>query len=150
LLYGLVGGMPPAGDLYDLSEYGIPTSCRPGIKKVTQAAINSGKPLGRVPKGARKTIPKQFSLADILAAVRNRHPDIYQHFGSGIGMKIMRVESDILVQVLLALKDKGITALPVHDAILVNANYENEAKGVMVEIFRKRTGLLPDVSTEHP
>lgn len=65
-------------------------------------------------------------------------------------MKIMRVESDILVQVFLALMDKGITALPVHDAILVNANYEDEAKGVMVEIFRKRTGLLPDVSTEYP
>ena len=65
-------------------------------------------------------------------------------------MKIMRVESDILVQVLLALKDKGITALPVHDAILVNANYEDEAKEVMVEEFRKRIGLLPDVSTEHP
>jgi hypothetical protein len=120
------------------------------VKKVTQAAINSGKPLVRVPKGARKTIPKQFSLADILAAVKNRHPEIYQHFGSGIGMKIMRVESDILVQVLLILMDKGIIALPVHDAILVNANYEDEAKEVMVEVFRKRTDLLPDVSVEHP
>jgi hypothetical protein len=31
----------PVGDLYDLSEYGIPTECRPGIKKVMQAVINS-------------------------------------------------------------------------------------------------------------
>ena len=31
----------PRGDLYDLSEYGIPAECRKGIKKVMQAIINS-------------------------------------------------------------------------------------------------------------
>jgi len=58
LLYGLEGATPPAGDLYDLSEQGIPATCRPGIKKVVQAAINASKPLGRMPKEARKTFPR--------------------------------------------------------------------------------------------
>ena len=39
---------------------------------------------------------------------------------------------------------------PIHDAILVNANYEEEAKEVMKEAFRAMTGLVPDISTEHP
>jgi hypothetical protein len=41
----------PSGDLYDLSDYGIPTECRKGIKKVMQAIINSPEAPRRLPKG---------------------------------------------------------------------------------------------------
>nr|WP_319948464.1 hypothetical protein [uncultured Shimia sp.] len=150
LLYGLEDAKPPAGDLYDLSEYGIPTSCRPGIKKVVQAAINASKPLGRMPKNARKTIPQGVSLKDVLAAVEQRHPDIVHRFGAGIGMQLMRLESDILVGVLLDLKDRNITALPIHDAVLVSGNHEAEAKDVMIRVFQEKVGLTPEVSVEHP
>jgi hypothetical protein len=44
----------PSGDLYDLSEYGIPAECRKGIKKVMQTIINSPGLPRRLPKGARK------------------------------------------------------------------------------------------------
>lgn len=150
LLYGIEGATPPAGDLYDLSEYGIPSSCRPGIKKVIQAAINASKPLGRLPKGARKTISARISLKDVLAAVGKRHPLIVHRFGAGVGMQIMRLEADILVDVLLALKDRNITGLPIHDAVLVNGNFEAEAKDIMIRVFREKVGLTPEVSVEHP
>ncbi|MEP4700445.1 MAG: hypothetical protein ABJZ79_04750, partial [Parasphingorhabdus sp.] len=150
LLYGLEGATPPAGDLYDLSEYGIPTSCRPGIKKVVQAAINASKPLGSMPKGARKTIPSRISLRDVLAAVGKRHPLIARRFGAGVGMLLMRMEAEILVDVLLALKDRNITALPIHDAVLVNGNFEAETKDIMIRVFKEHVGLTPEVSIEHP
>jgi hypothetical protein len=143
LLYGLEGATPPAGDLYDLSEYGIPVSCRSGIKKVIQAAINASKPLKRMPKGARKTIPNRISLAVVLAAVGKRHPLIAHRFGAGVGMLLMRKEADILVDVLVSLKDRNITALPIHDAVLVNGNHETEAKDVMIRVFREHVGLTP-------
>lgn len=63
---------------------------------------------------------------------------------------LLRLESDILVDALLSLKAKRITALPIHDAILVNAKYEEEAKEVMREVFQAMTGLSPDISAEHP
>ncbi len=150
LLYGLEAATPPAGDLYDLSEYGIPVSCRPGIKKVIQAGINASKPLGRMPKGARKIIPNRISLAGVLAAVGKRHPLIAHRFGAGVGMLLMRKEADILVDVLLALKDRNITALPIHDAVLVNGNHEAEAKDVMIRVFREHVGLTPEISVEYP
>lgn len=150
LLYGLAEATPPEGDLYDLSAYGIPTSCRSGIKKVIQAAINSKKPLKKMPHGARKSFPNGITVGDVLKAVSQRHPEVYPYFNAGIGMKIMRLESDILVDVLLSLKAKGITALPIHDAILVNANYEAAAREVMREEFRRKVGLFPEISTEHP
>jgi len=150
LLYALEGCKPPTGDLYDLSEHGLPASCRPGIKKVTQAAINAAKPLSRMPQGARKTIPKRISLARVMNAIQQRHPEIVHRFGEGIGMHIMRLESDILVEVLLTLKDQQIVALPVHDAVLVNAHHEQEVTQVMIEVFQEHTGLIPEITVEHP
>ncbi|MEY8119608.1 hypothetical protein AB9F26_15315 [Falsihalocynthiibacter sp. BN13B15] len=148
LLYGLVGATPPAGDLYDLTEYGFATSCRPGIKKVIQASINASKPLNRMPKDVRKSIPASKSLSETLAAIGQRHPAIIHLFGSGIGLKLMRTESDILVAVLLELKSRGIFALPIHDAILVEPRYEQEATEVMQAVFKERIGLIPEVSVE--
>ena len=150
LLYGLEGCKPPLGDLYDLSAFGLPVACRPGIKKVTQAAINSAKPLKRMPQGARKTIPTRIPLAKVMDAIQQRHPEIAQRFGGGIGLQLMRLESDILLDVLLTLKDRQIVALPVHDAVLVNASHEQEAKQVMIEVFHQQTGLIPEISIEYP
>ena len=145
LLYSIERALAPSGDLYDLSEFGIPTTCRPGIKKLIQASIHSSKPLERMPKGARKTIPKTFSLAKVQEAIHQKHPLIAHRFNEALGMQLMRLESDILVDVLLTLKSKGIVALPVHDAVLVKGSYEHEALAVMIDIFRRHTGLTPEV-----
>lgn len=65
-------------------------------------------------------------------------------------MRLMRLEADILLDVLLTLKQKAITALPIHDAVVVNAQYEDEARSVMIEAFQAHTGLRPEVSSHHP
>ena len=44
----------------------------------------------------------------------------------------MFIESEILVGVLLQLVDRGITALPVHDAIIVPGRKAPTAKDVML------------------
>lgn len=149
ILYGLEDAQVPSGDLYDLSEFGIPATCRPGIKKVIQASINSEKPLKRMPMGARTTLPKTFSLNQVMDAIHKKHPLISHRFNEGLGLKLMRAESDILIEVLLALKNQKIVALPVHDAVLVNGNYEQEAKAVMVETFKRHTGLVPEVTASY-
>ena len=79
-----------------------------------------------------------------------RHPLMAHRFGAGVGMLLMRKEADILVDVLLALKDRNIVALPIHDAVLVNGNFEAEAKDIMIRVFREKVGLTPEVSVEHP
>lgn len=149
LLYSLERVQPPSGDLYDLSEFGIPTTCRPGIKRVIQAAINASKPLDRLPQGTRRSIPKRFTLSKIMDAVKAKHPLIAHRFNEAAGMKIMRIESGILVNVLLALKAGNITALPVHDAVLVNANFEEAARTVMQKVFFDATGLHVEVTASY-
>lgn len=73
LLYAEAGETPPDGDLYDLSEHGIPTTCRKGIKKVIQAIINSPALPTRMPSGARKHFPKRYSVRRIIAAIQRKH-----------------------------------------------------------------------------
>ena len=146
ILYGLAGKAPPAGDLYDLADYGIPTEYRKGIKKCIQAVINTTKPPTRVPRGVRKHLPGKYSMRDVLSAVEKKHPEIYLLMTSGMGMQLFRKESDILVDVLLALKRRGVVALPIHDAVVVMDNKHQETIDVMKQVFRDHTGMIPDIS----
>ena len=146
ILYGLTGATPPEGDLYDLSVEGIPAECRPGIKKVMQAIINSPELPKRLPKGSRKHIPSRISFRDILGAVERRHPAIYPQMTSGIGMQLFRKESDILIDVLITLQARGIVALPVHDAVIVTDEHHLQATKIMKEVFKRHTGITPEVT----
>ena len=146
ILYGIAGKPPPAGDLYDLSAEGIPIDYRKGVKKVIQSLINSSKVPSRMPKGVRKLIPSRYGITDILKAVARKHPAIYAQMTSGIGMQLFRKESDILVDVLLALKTQGIVALPTHDAVVVRDDNSDKTKAVMKDIFLGHTGITPNVT----
>ena len=146
ILYGLTGTKPPDGDLYDLSAEGIPTDYRKGIKTVIQALINSSKVPTKMPKGVRKLIPSRYTIKDILEAVARKHPAIYPQMTSGIGMQLFRKESDILVDVLTALRSIGIVALPVHDAVVVRDDNADKAEAVMKKVFSEHTGITPDVT----
>jgi hypothetical protein len=136
----------PSGDLYDLSEYGIPAECRKGIKKVMQAIINSPEIPRRLPKGSRKHFPSRINLKDILRAVEKKHPVIFPLMTSGIGMQLFREESDILVDVLEALRSVGIVALPVHDAVIVMDEHKQTTITIMKKVFKDHTGITPQVT----
>ena len=148
LLYAQAGAQDqiPEGDLYDLSAYGIPAVCRAGIKKTLQAIINSPTLPTRLPKGARKYIPSRISLKDILSAIQNKHSKVYMLMTSNIGMQLFRKESDILVAVMKALKERSVVALPIHDAVLVADEDKETTQEVMKEVFRDITGITPEVS----
>jgi len=146
ILYGLTGHTPPEGDLYDLSAEGFPATYRKGIKKVIQAVINSSKVPTRMPGGVRKHIPSSYSIQDILKAVERKHSAIFAKMTSGIGMQLFRKEADILVDVLIALKAKGVVALPIHDAVLVADADKDTTIRIMKEVFKDYSGLTPQVT----
>ena len=146
MLYGIAGKIPAEGDLYDLSAFGIPVQYRKGLKKCIQAIVNSPNVPRRVPKGVRQHLPARCSMMDILRVVEQKHADIYSLMTSSMGMQLFRKESDILVDVLLILKTKDITALPIHDAVVVRDDKSDKAKVVMKEVFYHHTGITPDVS----
>jgi hypothetical protein len=99
-----------------------------------------------MPKGVRKLIPSRYNIKDILEAVARKHPAIYPQMTSGIGMQLFRKESDILVEVLEALRSEGIIALPVHDAVIVMEEHKQTTITIMKKVFKDHTGITPQVT----
>jgi hypothetical protein len=144
LAYAKVGITPPSGDLYETGKLALWK--RDGVKKLINAALFSSVPLTRRPKGSAKMLPRG-DFSNIMRALRDAHGPIAHLFESGEGLRIQRTESDIMVQVLLRLIDIGVTALPIHDAIVVGELHASQAEAVMRGVFYEHSGAEGTVSS---
>jgi hypothetical protein len=79
-------------------------------------------------------------VKDVTDAIIAAHPAISGAFFTGIGHLCQFRESQILVEVLRILVWLGITALPIHDAIIVPASAAAKAQRVMLHTFKVKTG----------
>jgi hypothetical protein len=138
LLYAHAGEEMPKGDQYNI--FGLEGS-RQGLKKMFSAMLHDIKPRTRYPPGFVSLFPKQTKVGEVIRRISEAHPRVAQHFGTGIGMHLMFKESEIMVDLLLALKQMGIVALPVHDAVLVPEGTEASVIRVMVDTFHRHTGI---------
>jgi len=138
ILYGLCGALPPEGDAYAVP--GIKHS-RSGVKKVMNAMLFHDKRLVRMPKGVRKFFEERYTVEDVMRAIEAAHPAIKACFFTGIGHKAQFTESQVLVDVLLTLRDLGIPALPVHDSVIVGKSNKDKVREVMLSCFLRGTGV---------
>ena len=145
VLYGLARGTPPEGDAYEIPGY---KDCREGVQQVFNTMRFIDKPLFRFPKGTRHLFPKNASVREVVALISQKHEAIAHLFCQGIGFQDMFIESEILVGVLLQLVDRGITTLPVHDAVIVARSKAPIAKDVMLSVFQAHTGVAGAVEEE--
>jgi hypothetical protein len=148
LAYALAKAKPPRGDLYDVTgkdAYGRSWKrLREGRKKLTNAMFNRDKPLKQWPgksaedrKALAACFQKGTTARSATGEIKTKHCAIAHYFESGCGLRFMRIESDILVASLLSLIRRGITALPVHDAVLVAERHAKIAKATL-EMEAKR------------
>jgi hypothetical protein len=63
------------------------------------------------------------------------HAPITDLFGTGLGFQLMRIESDMLIGVIKHLASVGVTALPLHDAVLVAESKADVAADEMQAAF---------------
>lgn len=143
LAYAKVGATPPDGDLY--AVHGLGAWQRDGVKKLINAALFSASPLTRRPKGTAKLLPKDH-MSVLMGALRRAHAPIAPLFENGEGLRIQRLESDIMVEVLIRLIGSGITALPIHDAVIVARPNRMQAEATMKDVFREKSGVDASVS----
>jgi hypothetical protein len=137
LAYQLIKQEPPDGDLYDLAGGGV---SRDGFKKLINALLFANGPLIRWPSETSSLFVEGTKLRDAMSLVRSCHPAIAHLFGTGIGFRLMFIESNILIEALRDLYAANITALPVHDSVLVAASEAEAAKAIMEEAFERTTG----------
>lgn len=145
IVYGIAGQQPPEGDLYAVNGY---HQHRDGIKRVMSAMLFANKVIERFPRGTRTLFRKGDRIDEVIEAVLTKHPKISKCFFRGIGHEAQFIESTILLRVLKQLRENGVTALPIHDAILVPASAVERSREVMKEAFLNITGVEASVSVE--
>lgn len=150
ILYGLAKAQPPDGDLYDIP--GLTTingrSYRDGVKKVMNALMFSDGLPNRKPMETKSILPPNLSIQDVVNLILQAHPAIAHLLGTEIGHKAQFIESQVMVRVLLGLREQSIVALPIHDGLVIPSEAEAEAKAVMQDTFKNEVGIDCPVTIE--
>lgn len=147
IAYSMAGIAPPKTDAYAIYLYDHP-KFRKSVKKVFNSLLYSDKPINRFPKGTREDFDKKVKFGDLMYRIEEAHKPISHFFGTGVGLKIMFIESQILVKALLDCIDNNIVALPVHDALIVAESDIDKTKEIMLKAFKDITGIDGQVEQE--
>jgi hypothetical protein len=138
-------GKQPRGDAYVIS--GIPRGI---IKEASMRALNN-KARGHAINGLKQFLDKyvekfgsSYCAADILEAFEAKHHAIKDHFYKGLGLSLLRTDSDICEMVLKAMTVSKIPCLSVFDSFIVPKQHEDCLRETMVVAFLKITGVVYD------
>jgi hypothetical protein len=143
LLY-IRAGLMLEGDAYDVgSDYntGDPALTRKHVKRAVNILLNAANRRQAIWAIKSKLEISPAQAFKLIAAIERRHARISRHFFTGVGMEMMRIESDIMTEVLRNLLAAGIPVLPVHDAALVQARHYHLVEAEMIEAFARKTGV---------
>lgn len=136
LAYVRAGAEQPDGDIYDVAGDG---TGRDGWKKLLNAMLFSQGPLKNWPEDTRQHFADGAKIRATVEMLAAKHAPIAHLFGAGLGFQLMRIESDILIKVITHLSSVGVTALPLHDAVLVAESKVDVAADAMQAAFRMWT-----------
>ncbi|WP_133055603.1 hypothetical protein [Mycolicibacter engbaekii] len=173
-------GYAEEGERRPRHPYEIPGFTRDEVKVATNIAINAANKRSAVGAIAmhqaeqeRRCYPSQEHRERariVYSRLTRKHWRARNLIGSGAGLRLQRVDSDIAVEVMLSLLRQRIPALPVHDSFLVAAHHQEQlwvamtstakVRGYDLEIhggdntFRAQTGTRPGTTatrsiTEH-
>jgi hypothetical protein len=145
LAYASKGVRPPAGDLYAIPGL---EGHRDAVKLGVSALLFDQNERRQWPKTEEpdQRLPRGWTLAKFRTALVERHPILGDCIGTGLGFRLMYTESEIMVRVLTALSSEGVTALPLHDGILVRRSLATKGKEVMEAASRDMTSYVLPVT----
>ena len=109
----------------------------------------------RLPANARQAIPSKFKAKDVYAALIAHNRPIAEMLGAQEpqGAALLFEESEYLIQACQRAFANRITALPLHDALLVPHGKAEEARDILAAAFQGRFGIPVTVTVEeqkHP
>jgi hypothetical protein len=134
----MVDEEPPRCDLYRVPGTG---DSRDGVKQVLNALLAADHELTRFPKGTKDLFPSGRKFADIRESIYQFHAPIVPLFGTALGLQQQRMDSGVIVSVLLRLKAMGIVALPIHDCLLVPVHKAAITQSIMETTFKEISGV---------
>ncbi len=136
ILYG-ERGIKFHGDAYDVDDFP-----RDHVKLGFNIAVNARNKRSAVGALADDAWMSRGSAAQLLTAIEKRHKPIGDAFCSDAGVRLMRVDSELILGALRASNDEGISALPVHDALIAPSHSIDRAAEKMVEAYETVVGRV--------
>jgi hypothetical protein len=122
--------------------YGLPGLNRDAVKTVMLAMMFADKPRSKLPPEAAKMLPKGMTMASIREAIAKHRPEIMPIFEKGWGLQLMHRESEVMMALLEALKEKRIVALPMHDGVMMQRSRATVAQRVMNSVSEEMLGTV--------
>ncbi|AXK41882.1 hypothetical protein [Erythrobacter aureus] len=144
-------GIEPQDDLYCLPEIEAyeqeigkkAGTYRTGIKWLMQVLINGrGRP-DVSDQASDILLPPDLTIAEIVRLIEAHHDPIADAFGTGAGLRLMRVESDIALEIISTAMQEGWTALSVHDSFITERDQKERLSALMIDSYTKRLGVEP-------
>lgn len=134
-------GLDFDGDLYELPE--IADASRPLIKWVMQVLLNGKRRPSEADLPKNLAVPQGFTLAEVVAAIEARHQPIADAFKTSVGLRLMRLESDIALEILTRATAEGWVALSIHDSFITTVNRVDRLKELMIQAYLQKVGRNP-------
>ena len=175
LLYNMMGLESPYTDNYKavMKEMGVDENDRT-LRQVIKIAINcmlnaysygSYSKSFNMKSGERRGLPREssklsnyeakqyllskgYTLKDIWEATKKVHKPLQQYITTGVGVILQTIESDIMMNILLKLREMNIIGVPIHDCIACQEGQQDKVKMVMIEEYSKYTGYSIRVDIE--
>lgn len=130
-------GIKFLGDAYDIDNFP-----RDQIKLGFNIALNARNKRAALGALAHDAGMSRANAAQLLVAIEKRHKEISEAFCSDAGVRLMRIDSELILGALGASNGDGIPALPVHDALIAPAHSIDRAAEKMFESFEKTVGRI--------
>lgn len=119
---------------------------RDNVKKTIQALLNA--PGETVVPADSFTARYGMDRLEFHHFIRTSLPMLKDAFGTGVGLRLMRAESDLMEAILLHFSDQGIPALPIHDSVIIQEDRKDELLAVMRAVFKQKYGQTPPISVK--
>jgi len=142
LAYAKLKVQPPEGDQYAIPGY---ERSRAAMKIIFSALLFDPADFNRkrLPQDALRVFhPGELrDTQRVIGDIKRFHSGLAGVFGSGMGHDLFFDESQILSVILDTVQKRGLSALPIHDALIVPLDQEPVIREIMEESFEQRMGM---------
>jgi len=88
-------------------------------------------------------------VRELFAKVKAKHAPISEYFGTGAGVKLQKIDSDMAAHIILRLWRKGIGCLSLHDSFIVEEQNEHELLSQMELAYYEKFSLPPMIDKKY-
>lgn len=134
LAFASVGVEPPTCDLYAIPGLG---EHRAVVKRAMNCLLMDDFTRRSWPAEIAEEMPGGWTVAMVRDAILRHHPALTPCLGVGLGLRLMKTESDILLSVLEEMKTRGIVGLGLHDGMMVAGSRAEEVRSLMMVVGRE-------------